>query len=286
MRAGIALESREIGAHFGGGLIAEVAIFFEGFVEDVLKLGREIGIEANGGNGSAFKNGIENERGGLAAERKLAGGHFIEDAAEGEEIGAGIQFPALHLFGGHIGNGAERGAGTGEQRIERGGGILRGRNCRRNFREAEVENFNVAAGGGKNVGRLDVSMDDAFGVSGVKALGNLHGEVEELFEWKRLAGDQVLEGLALEALHGDEGDVFVFADFVDGADVGMVEGGGGAGFAAEALQSDGILGERFGEKFEGHGAAEFEVFGAIDDAHATAAELFDDAVMGDGLTKK
>ena len=68
----------------------------------------------------------------------------------------------------------------------------------------------------------------------------------------------MLEGLALEALHGDEGDVFVFADFVDGADVGMVEGGGGAGFAAEALQSDGILGERFGEKFEGHGAAEFE----------------------------
>ena len=36
---------------------------------------------------------------------------------------------------------------------------------------------------------------------------------------------------------------FVFADVVDGADVGMIERGGGLGFALEALESLRIVGD-------------------------------------------
>jgi hypothetical protein len=59
----------------------------------------------------------------------------------------------------------------------------------------------------------------------------------------------------------------------------MVEGGGGAGFALETFERLRIVGQVFGEEFEGHEAAQTRVFRFVDHAHAAAAELFDDAVV-------
>src|SRR4029077_20349402 len=80
-----------------------------------------------------------------------------------------------------------------------------------------------------------------------------------------------------------EGLSSVFINFVDGADVGMVQGGGGAGFALKALQRLRVGSNIWRKYFEGDEASEFDVFGLVDDAHATAAEFVDDAVVGDGL---
>ena len=96
-------------------------------------------------------------------------------------------------------------------------------------------------------------------------------------------GDAMLQGRTIEELHDDEGVPLVSADFVDGADVGMVQGGSGAGFAAEALQSLRVLGDVVGKEFQSNEPAEVGVFGFVDDAHAAAAEFLNDAVMGDGL---
>ena len=38
-RVGVALEALEVGAHFGGVLVAQIAILFQGAVDDVLELG-------------------------------------------------------------------------------------------------------------------------------------------------------------------------------------------------------------------------------------------------------
>jgi hypothetical protein len=75
----------------------------------------------------------------------------------------------------------------------------------------------------------------------------------------------------------------LFLDVVDGADVRMVEGGGGASFSLEALECLWVLGDVVGKKFQGYETAEFGVFGFVDDAHATAAKFFDDAVVRDRL---
>ena len=108
-------------------------------------------------------------------------------------------------------------------------------------------------------------------------------EVEQAFQFHRPAVDQVLQRLAGQALHDDEEMAFVLADFVDGADVGMVQGGGSAGFAAKTLQRLRILRSIFGKKLQGDEAAEQRVFGLVNDAHPAAAEQFDDPVVGDGL---
>ena len=96
-------------------------------------------------------------------------------------------------------------------------------------------------------------------------------------------GDGVLERLAFEALHGDEGVAVFLADVVDGADVGVIERGGGLGFALEAGERLRVFGDGVGEEFQSDETIEAGVFGFVDDAHAAAAEFFEDAVMGDSL---
>ena len=93
----------------------------------------------------------------------------------------------------------------------------------------------------------------------------------------------MFESLAVEKFHGDEVAAFEFVNFVDGADVGVIEGGGGLRFALETFEGLRVAGKIFGEKFQRDETAELGVFGFIDDAHSAAAELFQDAVVGDGL---
>ena len=237
----------------------------------------------------AIEDGVEDFGGAVAAEGKLARGHFVEDGAEGEEIGAGVEILGAGLLGGHVGDGAESAARAGEVvgvaaiggESFAGGGFGAGAG---DFGETEVENFGLAAGGDEDVGGLDVAVDDAFGVGGVEGIGNVDGDFEKRIEFEGAAGDGVLEGFAFEAFHGDEGAAVFFADVVDGADVGVIESGGGLGFALEADQGLRIFRDGVGEEFQSDETAEAGVFGFEDDTHATPAEFFEDAVVGDDLT--
>jgi hypothetical protein len=86
----------------------------------------------------------------------------------------------------------------------------------------------VAVAGHDDVGRLDIAMDDAFGASGFEGVGNLNAEVEHLVVGYGLFCDELLQGVAFEQFHGDERDFFAsvvhHVNFVDGADVGMIQG--------------------------------------------------------------
>ena len=80
----------------------------------------------------------------------------------------------------------------------------------------------MAALGDENVCGFDVAMNDAFGVGSIEGVGNLNGEIEQVFQIDARAGDHVLESLAIEEFHGDEGLAAVFANVVNGADAGMI----------------------------------------------------------------
>ena len=63
----------------------------------------------------------------------------------------------------------------------------------------------------------------------------------------------------------------------------MVQGRGGPGFALEALQRRRVFFQLSGQELQGDMPAEVEVLGFIHHAHATAAKLVQDAVVGDGF---
>jgi hypothetical protein len=90
--------------------------------------------------------------------------------------------------------------------------------------------------------------------------------------------------LPFEKLHDQKVLAVDILDGVDDTDVGMVQSGGGAGFALEAFTELRVLRHLFGQEFQGHAASQAGVFRFVDDAHAAAGYLAGDVVMGKGLT--
>ena len=147
--------------------------------------------------------------------------------------------------------------------------------------QAEVENFRVVAVGDENIRGLDVAVNDALGVRGVERVGNFDAEVEQRFDFERTSADQVLQRFSVEAFHGEIGVAAVFADVVNGTDVGMIQRGRGFGFAAKTFEGLRVARQILGEKFQRDETVEAGVLRFVNDAHASAAQFFDDAVMGD-----
>jgi hypothetical protein len=149
------------------------------------------------------------------------------------------------------------------------------------FRQTEIENFGAAAGGDEEIRGLDVAMNDAALVGSFERVEDSDADFEELIERNGLAVDAMLERDALEQLHCDVGDAVVFVNVVNRADIGMIQGRGSLRFAPETLERQRILGDVVGQKFQGDETLQFRIFSAKDDAHATAAEFFKDAIVGE-----
>ncbi len=231
-----------------------------------------------------MQDGIKNSAGSIAPERKNSGSHFVKHDAEREQVRTTVQFLAQDLLGRHVGDGSQGGAGTGEMlwRGKRGAGVRHSR-CRGGgiqLSQPEIENLGMAALGHKNVCWLDIAMDDAFGVRRVESVGNFDGNLKNAFQLYRTALDGVFEGHAIEEFHGDECFALLLTDVVDGADIRVIQCGGGLRFALETRQSLGILGNFVRQKFQSDEAMEARVFRFVDDSHSAAAQFFHNAVVG------
>src|SRR5690349_14593102 len=99
------------------------------------------------------------------------------------------------------------------------------------FRESEVEYLQLPFRRDHHVVRLDVAMNDADGVSCREGFGKLTGNGECLIARQWFACDDGSESLAFHVLHRDVAVSIVFADFVNRANVRMIESGCGASFA-------------------------------------------------------
>jgi hypothetical protein len=98
-----------------------------------------------------------------------------------------------------------------------------------------------------------------------------------------LPGHPLRQGLPLQQLHNDEVPAFVLLDRVNGADVGVIEGGSGARLALEALERLAVLGHFRGKKLQGHAAAELRILGFVHHTHAARAQLAENLVMQERL---
>src|SRR5260370_30919388 len=63
----------------------------------------------------------------------------------------------------------------------------------------------------------------------------------------------------------------------------MVQGRGRLRFPVKAFQSAGVFSQLFWKKLQSDETAERSVLGLVDHTHAAAAQLFNDAVVRDGL---
>jgi hypothetical protein len=129
------------------------------------------------------------------------------------------------------------------------------------------------------VGGLHVAVNHPALVGGGEGVGQLDGDGECAFEFERASADHLFEALAFEELHHDEVQPAVLVDFVNRADVRMIERGGKLRFPQETLARL-FVGDQFGgQNLDGDDAPQAGVLRLIDLALTAFADFFEQLVM-------
>src|SRR5947208_16857251 len=84
---------------------------------------------------------------------------------------------------------------------------------------AQVEELRLSLRRDKDVGRLDVAVDDSLRVGGLERTRDLNSQVQNFIDAKRLAVNTLLQRLPVEVFHDDKRAAVVFTDVIDGADL-------------------------------------------------------------------
>ena len=93
----------------------------------------------------------------------------------------------------------------------------------------------------------------------------------------------MLQRPPIQKLHGNESLLAVFANFVDGANIRMIESGRRTRLPAKAFQCLRVSRQLLGQEFERDEAAKLGVLRLVDHTHPAATKLVDNAVVRDGL---
>jgi hypothetical protein len=109
-------------------------------------------------------------------------------------------------------------------------------------------------------------------------VGQRSGNFDDLLHREPARGDQAVEWLPFDQLHGQEVDAVGLLYRVDGDDVRMVELGQGLRLTAKAHQPLRIVRHLGGQHLERYVAAEFRVGGAVHLAHAAGADRHEDFI--------
>src|SRR6202022_1778651 len=91
------------------------------------------------------------------------------------------------------------------------------------------------------------------------------------------------ERLPLQQFHGNEGSPIDLVDFMDRADVRVVQRGCSFRLPLETAEGLRVVGEFVWKELQGDVTTELEVFGLVHHAHPPAADLAEDTVMGNRL---
>ncbi len=145
--------------------------------------------------------------------------------------------------------------------------------------QAKIHHLDLVLARDHDVGGLHVAVQYARGVRCCEPSRNLYG-VADRFRWPdRALCHQVAQGRAFHALHRDVKGAVLIRDVVDRNDIGMVQGGCGAGFADQP--GDGGVSPDFAPRqcFQGDFTAQHEVGGRINLSHAASAELAVNTVL-------
>src|SRR5206468_3189888 len=207
----------------------------------------------------------ENYRRGGAGEGKAAGGHLVQHGTEREQIATSVEAVfASCLFRRHVGYSTHFSLAS-------------------QLGETEIENLYLTALSDEDVGRLDVTMNDALGMRGFERLGELNADIEQAIKRQGRTKQLVIKALAFEQFHRDERLAVRVFNRVDGTNIRVVQGRGGAGLEQKAVKHGGVPGHVRRKKLKRDTTTQSEVLRFVNHAHSAAPELAGDAVMRDGL---
>src|SRR5208282_1112246 len=134
--------------------------------------------------------------------------------------------------------------------------------------------------GDEDICRLDVAVDDSSGVRCVQCVRNLYSQLQHFLQRQRLAGNAMPQRLPVEKLHRDERLAVVFADLINRADIGMVQGGSSLCLTLKAAQCLRVCRESVRKELQRHEAPKLGVLSLVHNAHSAATDLAQDAVVG------
>ena len=150
--------------------------------------------------------------------------------------------------------------------------------CRK-FRQAEIENFDESAFRDEDVRGLDIAVDNSLGVRRFQCVGDLEGNANDLIRGHGFALHHHAQRLPFQQLHAYVVPALVFANFVDRADVRMIQGRSGPRFALEPLKVGRIGCKIFGQQLQRDFAAQFRVPGAVHHSHPAGTKLVQKLIM-------
>ena len=182
---------------------------------------------------------VHEPRNRIRLEGRGARQQVIHGDPQGVQVRLARDLARRKLFGRHVGRCAKNDSGSGPARV-------------RQPRNAEIRQLQpVRCRVVHQVRRLDVPVHDILGVRIVQGLRRPCHELEDHL-WRQQPAELrvVAQGLALEILHGEVGDVIVLAGIMNGDDVRMIEAAGRFRLPEEVRAGRGqvILGKLLGER--------------------------------------
>ena len=209
-------------------------------------------------------------------ERRLPGDRLVHDAAEGVDVGAGVDAVAADLLRRHVVERADEGAGAGQR--PRIGPLVEP------LGQAEVGQVGAIAGipFDENVAGLDVAMDQPSGMGDVERRCDLLDDRDRPIRRQRAAGDQHPPQIrSVDEVHGHEQQAVLLAGVVDRDDVRVAQRDGDPRLGTEALAEGVVCRQPRRDHLQGDDVIQRQVGGAIDGAHAAATRDPLDPVSGE-----
>ncbi len=146
------------------------------------------------------------------------------------------------------------------------------------FRQAEVKHLHATARRYHDVGKLDVTMRNAFGVRFVKRVCDLNRNVETFIDRQRATANFSIQPRAFDLFHRDEVSAVGLADFVDVRDVRMRECCGGACLLQKTMQPLLVARDLRRQNLNCYVAIKLRIVREINLAHPTRTELRTDFI--------
>ena len=237
-------------------LVTQPAILFQRLLDDPLEFRGQLRIEPRRRYRRLVKDGIENGGGCCAPERRRPRTHFVKHRAKRKKIGARVEIFSHRLFRRHVHHSTHGRPGRAEQILFKRGGQRRGGRSgkhlllRQDLSEAEVEYLGLSAAGAKNICRLDVAVDDSLCMGRIQGIRDVDADLEQIIRRQWTTRDPVFQRLPIQKLHGDEMPSLIFVNFIDRADVGMIERRSCACLALKTLERCPVAPHFFGKKLQ------------------------------------